>query len=194
MTTLTRLTTLSLIVVLTACAHPISIAPDLSKLDAPNTPAWSRTIGYHLPAGEKALQVTTPGGGGDSVSYYPYRDIEGGLYKVLSNTFDRVVLVSDPKDVAALARDNVTLVVRPKITTQSSSDSVITWPPTFFQVQLSCTFTDVLGSSIAEVFVNGVGRAEFAEFSSDFSLAAKRASLDALQKAQRAIGNDTKFK
>ncbi len=191
---LLRLTTVSLTALLVACAHPISTAPDLSKLDTPSAPPRARTVGFHVPAGDKALQVTTPGGGGDSVSYYPYRDLEGGIYMVLTNTFEKVVVVSDPKDVAALARDNVTLVVRPKITTQSSSDSVITWPPTFFQVQLSCTFTDVLGSSIAEVFANGVGRAEFAEFSSDFSLAAKRASLDALQKAQRAIGNDSKFK
>lgn len=194
MKTLTCLTIASLTVLLTACAHPISISPDLSKLDTPSTPVSARTVGFHLAAGDKTLQVTTPGGGGDSVSYYPYRDLEGGLYKVLANAFDKVVVVSDPKDVAALARDNVTLVVKPKIITQSSSDSIITWPPTFFQVQLSCTFSDVLGSSVAEVFVDGVGKAEFAEFSSDFSLAAKRASLDALQKSQRAIGSEPKLK
>ncbi|MBL8395346.1 MAG: hypothetical protein JNK99_11475 [Candidatus Accumulibacter sp.] len=73
-------------------------------------------------------------------------------------------------------------------------DSFVTWPPTFFQVQLSCTFADVLGSSVAEVFVTGVGQAEFAEFSSDFSLAAKRASLDALQKAQTAISSEPRLK
>lgn len=194
MRTISRLLLLSLVAVLAACAHPISLAPDLSQLEDPKVPARPRTVGFHFPAEDKALQVTTPGGGGDNVSYYPYRDLEGGIYKVLANIYERVVIISDPKDIAARTRSNITLVARPKITTQSSSDSAFTWPPTLFQVQLSYVFSDILGSKISEVFVTGVGKAEFSEFSSDFSLSAKRASLDALQKAQRAIIDEKSLK
>jgi uncharacterized membrane protein YoaK (UPF0700 family) len=138
--------------------------------------------------------VTTPGGGGDKVSYFPYRDLESGIFKILGNIYDRVVLVSSPTDVEALAKSGVSVVAQPQIITQSSSDSVLTWPPTFFQVQLSCTFTAIGGAKIAETFVTGTGNAEFSEFKSDFSLAAKRASEDALKKTQSAIVAEKRLK
>ena len=131
--------------------------------------------------------MTTDGGGGDKVAYYPYRDLESGLFKVLGNVYQRVVVVSAANDLEALAKSGVSLVARAQIITQSSSDSVLTWPPTFFQVQISCTMTDIGGTKIGEMFVTGTGRAEFDEFKSDFSLAGKRASEDALRKTQGAM-------
>jgi hypothetical protein len=193
MTFLSRWFAFALTALLAACAHPISMAPDLAKVETPST-ARDQTVGLHISAADRALQVTTPGGGGDSVSYYPYRDLEGGIYKVLTGQFVKVVALTDPKDTAALAREGVTLVVLPKILTQSSSTSPFTWPPTFFQVQLFYSFRDVLGLPVTEVQVAGTGKAEFSEFVGDFSLAAKRASLDALQKSQSAIAADPKLR
>ena len=172
---------------LTACAHPISMSPDLSRLEPAALPAKRGTVGLFISPEDKARQVTTPGGGGDKVAYYPYRDLESGIFKMLGNVYERVILVLSPKDVEALARDGVSIVARPQIITQSSSESVLTWPPTLFQVQLSCTLTDIGGTKIAETFVTGTGNAEFSEFKSDFSLAAKRASEDALKRTQSAI-------
>jgi hypothetical protein len=177
-----------------ACAHPIVISPDLDKIEAASVSPRPKTVGLYIPPAEKAIQVTTPVGGGDKIAYFPYRDLEGGLYKVLSNLFEKVVVVSSPTDMEALIRDKVALVVQPQIATQSSSESLLTWPPTFFQVQLSCTFTDAGGTRVSEVLATGVGKATFSEFSSDFPLAAKRASLDALSKIQRAIADDSKLK
>jgi uncharacterized membrane protein YoaK (UPF0700 family) len=97
------------------------------------------------------------------------------------------MLVPSPTDVEVLAKQGVSVVARTEISTQSSSDSFITWPPTFFQVQLSCTFTDISGTTIAQTFITGTGNAEFSEFKSDFSLAGKRAAEDALKKMQWAI-------
>lgn len=179
---------------LTGCAHPISMSPDLAQLEPTGAKPVPRVVGLYLPAADKAAQVTTPGGGGDKISYYPYRDLEGGLYKVLGNVFEKVVVVSSPNDLENLVKNNVAWVVQPKIITQSSSDSMLTWPPTFFQVQLACTFTDTGGSKVSEVFVNGTGNATFSEFSSDFALAAKRASVDVLKKTERAIAADPKLK
>jgi hypothetical protein len=170
-----------------ACAHPISIAPDLAKLGEPLPAARPATVGLYISPEDKARQVTTPGGGGDKVAYYPYRDLESAIFKVLGNVYERVVVVVSPTDVEVLAKSGVSVVARPQIITQSSSESALTWPPTFFQVQLSCMLTDIGGTKIAETLVTGTGRAEFDEFKSDFSLAGKRASEDALKKTQSAI-------
>jgi len=172
---------------LAACAHQISIAPDMTKLGEPAAAARPSTVGLYISPEDRSRQVTTPGGGGDKVAYYPYRDLESGIYKVLGNVYERVVVVASPKDVEALSKSGVSVVAHPQIVTQSSSGSALTWPPTFFQVQLSCTLTDISGTKIAETFVIGTGRAEFDEFKSDFSLAGKRASEDALNKTQGAI-------
>ncbi len=194
MVTLTRWAWLTCALVLAACAHPITIAPNLGSLAAPGMPVKPGTVGLYVSAEDKARQVTTPGGGGDKVSYYPYRDLESGIYKVLGNIYERVVVVLSPTDVEALAKSGVSVVARPQIITQSSSSSALTWPPTNFQVQLSCTFTDISGTTIAETLITGNGNAEFLEFKSDFSLAGKRAAEDALNKTQSAIIAEKKLK
>lgn len=187
MDTLFRWISLAFALTLTACAHPISLAPDLAKLDASGVTARPGAVGLYISSEDKARQVVSPGGGGDKVSYFPYQDLESGIFKVLGNVYERVIVVASPSDVETLTKNGVAVVARPQITTQSSSESIVTWPPTFFQIQLSCTFTAIGGTKIAETFVTGTGRAEFEEFKSDFSLAAKRASEDALKKTQSAI-------
>jgi hypothetical protein len=194
MAALTRWAWLSCALLLAACAHPITIAPDLGKLAGPAAPVKPGAMGLYISADDKARQVTTPGGGGDKVSYYPYRDLESGIYKILGNIYERVVLVLSPTDVDALAKSGVAVVARPQIFTQSSSSSVLTWPPTNFQVRLSCTFTDISGTTIAETSITGTGNAEFSEFKSDFSLAGKRAAEDALNNMQSAIIAEKKLK
>lgn len=179
---------------LTACAHPITIAPDLGKLERPAVAAKPGTVGLYMSTEDKAREVTTPGGGGDKVSYYPYRDLQSGIYKILGDVYERVIVVSSPAEVETLAKSGVSVVARPQIVTQSSSGSVVTWPPTMFQVQLSCTFADIGGTTIAETVVTGNGTAEFSEFKSDFGLAGKRAAEDALNKTQRAIIAEKKLK
>ena len=179
---------------LAACAHPISLAPNLTKLDPPAGAVRAGTVGLYVSAADKERQVVTPGGGGDKVSYYPYRELEAGIYKTLGIVFERVIVVASPTAVVALSKAGVSMVARPQIITQSSSSSVLTWPPTDFQVQLSCTFADVGGTAIAETLVTGIGHADFEEFKSDFSLAAKRAAEDALNKTQKAIIAEKKLK
>ena len=191
---LRRCASLLCALLLAACAHPISLAPNLTKLDPPTTAARPGTVGLYVSAADKERQVITPGGGGDKVSYYPYRELEAGIYKTLGSVYERVIVVASPTDVDALTKAGVSMVARPQIITQSSSSSLLTWPPTDFQIQLSCTFADVGGTAIAETLVTGVGHADFGEFKSDFSLAAKRAAEDALNKTQKAILAEKKLK
>lgn len=176
-------------VFLFGCAHPITMNPDLAVVAAPAgaTPI-AKKVGYHMPDALRAVEVTTPGGGGDKVRYFPYRDIEPGFYKALSEAFTSVSKVQNPKDAAALQADGIVLLITPEVTTTSYSDSAFTWPPTQFTVRLVCAIADANGKPVETIRVSGEGAATFAEFKSNFSLAAVRASNDALGKLIKALG------
>lgn len=171
--------------VLSGCAHNISISPDLAKVQRPaGMQPLDKSVGFYIPAEKRELAVTTPGGGGDKVTYKPYKDIETGFYQVLSNTFARVTLLSSPNDQEAISKNGINYVIVPTLTTNSSSSSVLTWPPTQFTVDITSTITDTSGKVLATPLANGQGNAEFSEFKRDFGLAGKRASEDALIKLQ----------
>jgi hypothetical protein len=173
--------------VLIGCAHPITMNPDLATVKGDGSTLINKTVGYHISDASRAIEVTTPGGGGDKVRYFPYRDIESGFYKALGEVFKDVTKVADPKDLEALRKSGINLLVTPEITTTSFSDSVLTWPPTQFTVALTCTVTDAGGQVVDTVKVTGEGRASFDEFKSNFSLAAVRASNDALSRLIKAL-------
>lgn len=170
------------------CAHPITMNPDLATISAPTeTKVIDKSVGYHIPDSLRNLEVTTAGGGGDKIRYFPYRDIETGFYKALSEVFSKVTRVVDPKDQAALRANGVSLLFTPEITTVSSSDSIVTWPPTQFSINLVCSITDPDGKLIDTVRINGAGFATFSEFKGNFSLAAVNASNDVLVKLMKEL-------
>lgn len=167
---------------LIGCAHPITMNPDLEAIKTPAAGRINKKVAYHIADVSRTLEVTTPGGGGDKVRYFPYRDIEPGFYKALSEIFSSVTKIQNPKDLPTLRNSGATLLITPEITTTSFSDSVFTWPPTLFTVKLESSIMDVDGRVIKTVSVSGEGRASFDEFKGNFSLAAVRASNDALAK------------
>jgi hypothetical protein len=172
---------------LIGCAHPITMNPDLATVKGDGSPLIDKLAGYHMTDASRAIEITTPGGGGDKVRYFPYRDIESGFYKALGEVFKGVTKVADPKDAEALRKSGVNLLITPEISTTSFSDSVLTWPPTQFTVALTCKVTDAGGQVLDTVKVTGDGRASFDEFKSNFSLAAVRASNDALARLIKAL-------
>lgn len=190
-TIFTRMTWATLFVltltVLQGCAHPISLNPDLAAVKAVNVKKIDRKVGFYIGDEDRKREVTTPGGGGDKVSYFPYRDMEAGLYVALSETFTTVTRVNGPADTRIRA-EGLNYVITPVITTQSSSPSPLTWPPTVFTVELTCRVTDAEGKPVSEVKATGTGNAEFSEFKSNHSLSAKRAVEDALNKLKVALG------
>lgn len=170
------------------CAHPISMAPNLAVVQpVAGTPVLDKKVGYHISAAAKAVEVTTPGGGGDKVRYFPYRDLEPGLYKALGVAFRDVAKINNPADAAEVGASGINLLITPEITTDSSSESPFTWPPTSFTVTLTCQIKDVQGKTLDTLRVEGRGQAEFSEFKANFSLAAVRASDDALAKLMVAL-------
>lgn len=181
-------------VVMTGCAHPITMNPDLAKISGDKAAVINKSVGYHISDAAKALEVTTGGGGGDKVRYFPYRDLEPGLYKALGEAFARVSKIQNPADAAAVASSGIALLITPEIKTISSSESVFTWPPTQFTVDLTCTVTDPLGQQIDVIRVSGYGQATFDEFKSNFSLAAVRASNNALSLLVKALTDSPKLR
>lgn len=169
------------------CAHVINITPPANTISGEGVTKVDKVVGYYISAEQRALLVTTPGGGGDKVSYKPYADLEPSLNQALSNAFTSVVSLAAANDKAELDSKHVAYVFTPVITTASKSSSMMTWPPTNFTVTLDCKATGADGASVWAGKVTGSGDAEFSEFKHDFGLAAKRAAKDAVNQLQKAI-------
>ncbi len=177
-----------LVLLLTGCAHPVSLTPDAAALAKSGATKLDRKVGLVVSDEQRRLELTTAGGGGDKVSYFPYRDLEPWLYMALSETFSSVSRLSGPQD-PKLQSEGLAYLVVPVVSTTSYSPSLLTWPPTVFTVELNLSFNDPRNKNVVQVRVQGEGRAEFDEFKRDVSLAPKRASEDALKKLVKAIAD-----
>jgi hypothetical protein len=175
--------------------------PDLDSIQARDLAPIDKHVGYHISEAKRRLEVATAGGGGDKVSYLPYRDIEVGFYKALTKVFRGVSRIKNPSDTNEIHARGVSLLIVPEISTASSSSSPVTWHPTSFTVNLTCTITNSTGQPVRKLTVTGTGKMDFSEFKGDTfrvgvhatnealpnSLAAVRATNDALNKLITAL-------
>ena len=180
-------TALVAVMFVSGCAHVINITPPLNTLSGDGVTKINKTVGYYISPQQRALKVSTPGGGGDKVDYFPYAESEPALKQILGNVYGSAVALSSPNDKAELERNNVAYVFIPTITTTSKSSSALTWPPTHFTITLDCKATNASGAAAWNGKVTGSGEAVFDDFKHDFSLAARRASKDAFNQLQKAI-------
>lgn len=172
---------LAAVVAMAGCAHPVSMVPQTKQIDnVPNK--IEKSVAYVISPADMVKEVQTPGGGGDKVKYQPYKDLDAALYEAFSAVFADVTKVA-----AASEAKGVSYVIEPSITTTSSSDSLVTWPPTHFSVNLVCKVRDANGQLLTEVSSVGDGAATFSEFKSDFSLSARRASRSAVDNLIKAL-------
>lgn len=178
-----------LLAALFGCAHPIVITPDIMRLEQGEVQPIACNVGYVISDANRALEVTSPGGGGDKIRYFPYKELEPAMFKVLSNQFQRAYPMKAADEAATIKAKGITLVFVPEVRTDSSSSSILTWPPTRFQVDLHCKALDPAGALVWEKRLSGSGEAEFSEFRSDFPLAAKRAALKAFQELQKELNS-----
>lgn len=174
-----------------ACAHPITITPRTEHL--PYTRGTvEQSVAYVISHKDLERQMITSGGGGDQLSYYPYRDLESGLFQVLSSVYSRVTLVRSATDSDAIRKNKVSMIFLLDISTSSSSDSILFWPPTDFSVSIKYSVRDVAGKVLHEGSVLGQGHASSSEFLGEMSLvslAAKRAGEDALRRFAQQVQN-----
>jgi len=172
-----RILALSLSLVVVACAHPISVSP-LSTLPREETKLINKHVAYVMTDELRNRSVITSGGGGDKVSYYPYRDLEKTIRDALRAVYQDVTVINVASDAKTDPAKNIALIFTPEISTSSSSDSMLTWPPTQFFINLECTAADAEGKELSKFRVSGNGAAQFSEFKSDFGLAGRRAATD----------------
>lgn len=136
---------------------------------------------------DRKNQVTTAGGGGDEVTYNPYQVLEKAIRDALHFVYADVFVIKSPSDSEAIHSNDVSFVFDPEITTMSSSSSIFTWPPTYFEIDLSCSVTDPVGNVVSRIRVYGNGTAEFSEFKEEFGLAGQRAASDLSEKLKQEI-------
>jgi len=179
------ITALVAVMFASGCSHMINITPPLNTISAEGITKIDKTVGYYISKEQRALLVTSKGGGGDKVTFHPYAESEPALNQVLSNIYTKVVALAAINDKAELESKQVAYVFAPVITTTSSSSSALTWPPTNFTVTIACTATTGGGVAAWNSTVTGSGEAVFADFKHDFSLAARRASKDAFNQLQK---------
>lgn len=173
------------------CAHPIVISPNTAKIERESSslPKIQANVGFFISPEANNLEVTTPGGGGDNVRYFPYRDLETAYQRMLFNVFDNVIKLKSASDNNELSKDNIKFTLEPSLIATSGSTGFFTWPPTNFTVDLSSKIRDASGKDIGNPRVVGNGQQTegVLAFKGDFGLAGRRAMEDALMKMQRAL-------
>ncbi|HED32924.1 MAG TPA: hypothetical protein ENJ08_01720 [Gammaproteobacteria bacterium] len=167
---------LLMLVIITGCTHQITMSPDLSVIRSDDTIKSSTNVGYYISPADLNTEVESPGGGGDDISYFPYKDTEIALKTILSQKFNKVYGLKSKDNDPLIKNKNIKFIFSPKIKTDSSSESAFTWPPTDFTVELTCIAYSPDGKQIWKETVTGKGHAEYGDFMNDFSMSAKRAS------------------
>ena len=165
----------ALAALLAGCSHPITM---ITETTPPRSLAHlvPKKVAYVMTDAQRDQQVTTAGGSGDRVSYYPYRDLEKSIRDALRAVYRDVIVLRTAGDAKANEAAGVSLVFTPQIKTDSSSSSWITWPPTSFTAEVACVVSDAAGAEVTRVRATGNGTAEFGEFNGDYGLAARRAA------------------
>lgn len=184
----------AVVVLAAGCAHPIRVAPDIARLQRVSSmpPRVNANVAYYIPIEVSSIEITTQGGGGDNVRYFPYEEIEKGFEQILSNTFTNVVKLTSMADLPTVAHGGADYIIQPVLITSSGGSGMFTWPPTNFTVDMTCNIRDASGKLFANPRVVGIGSAETGERLRDHGLAGKRAMEDALLKMQAAM-LETKF-
>lgn len=172
---------------LSGCAHSINISPSMSAVNAKAAAVSlpiDANVGYFISQQNRQLEVTTPGGGGDNVRYYPYEALELGYREILSKTFRKVSVANAD---APSAKEQFDFIIEPTVITNSGSTGFFTWPPTNFSVDITNNIRDSSGKIIASPRVVGIGTADTGERISEHGIAGRRAMEDALIKTQGAL-------
>ena len=165
----------ALAALLAGCSHPITMITETAP-PRPLAHLVPKKVAYVMTDAQRDQQVTTAGGSGDRVSYYPYRDLEKSIRDALRAVYRDVIVLRTAGDAKANEAAGVSLVFTPQIKTDSSSSSWITWPPTSFTAEVACVVSDAAGAEVTRVRATGNGTAEFGEFNGDYGLAARRAA------------------
>ena len=179
-----------IIATLSGCAHSIDITPSLTKIEERpvSTSKVKVKVGFYIPEDVMNIEITSAGGGGDNVRYFPYKNIETGYMRILTNVYDEVIRLRSAIEVRDAPKQDVKYVIEPVIVTSSGSTGFFTWPPTNFTVDLTSNIRDKLGKPVTNPRVVGNGQVDFIlDMHGDYGVAGRLAMEDALLKMQQAL-------
>jgi hypothetical protein len=180
------------IALISGCAHNIKISPEQTPA---NTQAKSKTVvAYYVSAADKVLKSTTPGGGGDKVSYQLAKDMEYGFFTILNGTYETVKVLEASHDVGKMKTDGVALMFEPKFTSTSSGSSMLIWPADKFSITIQCKAYNAAGVLILDKAFTGNGVATSKELMGNFALAANKAATDVLDQVKKEITTNAALK
>lgn len=183
-----------IVLLLSGCSHKISIAPSLTDIrEVQVENKVDLNVGYYISDEAKKIATTTPGGGGDNITYTPYADLESALNTMLSRKFKRVYSVKSLEDKEYITNKNIVYLFTTTIKTDSSSTNILIWPPTDFTVELSCNAVNLDGGMVWSDTVFAKGQASAGELMKNFSLSAKRATEEAFKNMLIKLEKTDKF-
>lgn len=192
-----KLLILSIFVILfaTGCSHKITIDPSLDNINSIEVKEKINVnVAYYISKNIENKKVVTPGGGGDKVDYTPYKDTQTALNVVLLKIFNKVYKLKSLDDKEYITLKNIKYIFLPTIKTDSSSQSMLTWPPTKFTIELKCKAINSEGETIWDETIYSEGNAEFNEFKNNLSLSAQRATEKAFKTLLIKLKETNKFK
>ncbi len=177
---------------ISGCAHNIKVTPDAA---AASNQAKSKTVvGYYISAADKTLKTTTPGGGGDKVSYQLAKDLEYGFFSALNDYYETVKVLEASHDTQKMKADGITLVFEPKFTSTSSGSSLLIWPADKFSITVQCKAYNQTGGLVLDKAFTGQGIASNSELMGNFALAANRAATDVLTQVKKELATNAALK
>lgn len=186
-----KLLCLLTVVLISGCAHNIKITPDAATASANKS---KTVVGYYVSAADKAVKNTTPGGGGDKVSYQLAKDMEYGFFSALNDSYETVKVLEASHDAQKMKADGIKLVFEPKFTSTSSGSSLLIWPADKFSITVQCKAYDQAGTLVLDKSFTGQGVATNSELMSNFALAANRAATDVLTQIRKELASNAALK
>jgi hypothetical protein len=196
---ITRFALLASLLLTSACAHQIAISPPERAIavSGSNLTKIGKSVGFYISQAERGKAVTTSAGLGN-IKYQPYKDLEQGFERVLSNLFTKVVVLQSPDDKNAIVQHGLAYVFVPTITTNSSSQKhavILNSQDANFSVVIDCKALGPAGNTVWQAKVQGRGGQDYRQtddVKTAFSSAATSASKHALLELQKEI-NGTAF-
>lgn len=182
---------LLLLFLIYGCTHPIVISPDLSLIKN-NSKIINKKVGYYISSKDRNKEIIDYATSGDKVSYYPYRDLENGIHRVLLEVFKEVNVV-DLSLIEDSKNNDYSYIFIPEITTESKNDSNHFWPPTYFQIDLKMKAIGQQNQPIWEKNFQKIGTATSEEWKYNQGMAGNKASAKILKELLDEIASAKVF-
>ena len=174
------------LLLLSACVHDISLAPEISKVTKIRPVTIHRTVAYYIPKEKYTMTVETPGGNNDTLHYTPYQDTEPAFKKVLTNVFTKVYRL-ETLDADKMDSLGIQFIFIPEIETMSLSNSNVDWQPTKFNMVLRVKILKRDKSELFTSYAEGKGIANFGRYEKNPTYAVEIASRSAFLQFQDEI-------